>query len=125
MLRRIRCLLADFRRFRKMGSNEREMIVWLANADTGTWYLITRLCQMEREELNDIWRLTSNASCIAQESADARKTRIDTELKLLQRLAAKHSMQLVSESRLAELEENWKKVKQSKKQKKNESKSQN
>jgi len=125
MLKQLRQLCADIRAYGQMDEHEREMVTWLANQDTATWMLLTRLCQMEEKELKDIWTLTSNASCIASEGAEARQNRIATEFRLLQRLAARHSMKLVSESRLAELEENWKKVKQAKKQKKNESKSKN
>ena len=108
-----------------MEEQEREMVTWLSIQDTATWILIARLSQLEEQELKDIWTLISNASCYASETPQAREERIICETKLLQKLAQRHDLQLVSTSRLAVLEENWKKVKQAKKEKKNESKSKN
>lgn len=125
MYKRLRQLWADIKAYSKMGEQEREMVTWLSIQETSTWLLITRLSQMEEQELQDIWTLISNASCYASETPQAREARIACETKLLQKLANRHGMQLVSTSRLTVLEENWKKVKQAKKDKKNESKSKN
>ena len=125
MFNRLRQLYADIKAYGKMQEEEREMVSWLAFQDTSTWMLLMRLSQLEEQELKDLWTLTSNASCIQEEGPQAREKRIAAETKLLQRLAARHGMQLVSTSRLAVLEENWKKVKQAKKDKKNESKGKN